>query len=301
MYKYLDRPPQDGDVVERIRTDGNIAKVGTIGIVGEPEPGHNLQIAASKDYWRVIATAPASQAKPGDTVISLIDFLDCCRSIGSIHKVDRVSNDGFIHYVSSSGYVTYSNKLKEFLLLLKADEPILNINNPTTIEEWDARFNAGLPVWYKTPAIDNIISICSMEPSKYNFSFKVLFSTSVPSCNDIVEANQQPIYKEQPMTKSLQELLTQILGAAKPTTDYDMRPQIMVVAYSEDGTEVATATADSLKSVQEHLQANKSLWGCKLVCYKMTAEMQTNVPVAVTHFDDKPVKVKPAKAAKATE
>lgn len=315
MYKYLDRPPVIGDVVQYINSNirTTVKTLNALYIVKSVDTPNkcvyficddNLEHRSMFASIKVIATAPASQAKPNDTVISLTD-LSYWRSVGSTHKVNRITDGGgFMYVVGSDGINASSENLNEFLLLLKADEPTLNIDNPTTIEEWDARFEAGLPVYYTVQYDINSKEHyqCKDLPSLYAGIYpidgaNIDFFTSDPSCNDTVEANQQPIQtqKEQPMTPTLQQLLTQLFGAAKPQTDYDMKPNFMVVAYSADGTEVATATADSLESVQQHLQANKSLWDCKLVCYKMTAEMQTNVPVAVTHFDDKPAKIKPAK------
>ena len=80
---------------------------------------------------------------------------------------------------------------------------------------------------------------------------------------------------------SLQQLLCQIFGAEKPTTDYDNRKQLMVVIYSIDGKMVATATADSTEQVAAEVKRNPTLWGCKVLTYKLSKEIFVDVPVSI--------------------
>ena len=80
---------------------------------------------------------------------------------------------------------------------------------------------------------------------------------------------------------SLQQLLCQIFGAEKPTTDYDNRKQLMVVIYSLDGKMVATATADSVDQVAAEVKRNPTLWGCKVLTYKLNKEIFVDVPISI--------------------
>lgn len=80
---------------------------------------------------------------------------------------------------------------------------------------------------------------------------------------------------------SLQQLLCQIFGAEKPTTDYDNRKQLMVIVYSLDGKMVATATADSVDQVTTEVKRNPTLWGCKVLTYKLSKEIFVDVPVSI--------------------
>lgn len=163
------------------------------------------------------------------------------------------------------------------------------------IDWWDTRFNAGLPVWYvldvtpiqatRIPSSYTSTDKFFTEPMRYiAFGNYYIPWNDSNSCQDNIEANQ-PIQKEQPM--NLQQILITLFGAAKPQTDYEAKPTVIVVAYNAEGTEVATATADSISDVETKLQANKDLWGCKLVCYQAAAEMQTQVPITVTKLSDK--------------
>lgn len=86
---------------------------------------------------------------------------------------------------------------------------------------------------------------------------------------------QQP--KEIP-TMKLQDLINQIFG----TTDYESKPNLLVVVYNAEGDEIATATADSIEDVTAKVQSNPKLWGCKLVTYKLHKEVTTEVPVTIT-------------------
>ena len=79
----------------------------------------------------------------------------------------------------------------------------------------------------------------------------------------------------------LQQLLLSIFGAEKPTTDYDKRPQLLVVVYSLDGKKVATTTANSVEQVASEVNRNPQLWGCKVLTYKLNKELFVDVPVSI--------------------
>ena len=79
----------------------------------------------------------------------------------------------------------------------------------------------------------------------------------------------------------LQQILSQIFGAEKPTTDYDKRPQLLVVVYSLDGKKVATTTANSVEQVASEVKRNPQLWGCKVLTYKLNKELFVDVPVSI--------------------
>ena len=158
------------------------------------------------------------------------------------------------------------------------------------IDWWDARFNAGLPIWYvfdgapiqATRLPSSYISIDKffMKPMRYiafgNYYVPWVESTS---CQDTVEANQLT-QKEKTMT--IQQLLTQLFGAEKPTTDYDRRSSYIVVAYNRDGSQIATAIAETVASVESTIARTPELWGCKILTYKLDKELYVDVPVTIT-------------------
>ena len=87
----------------------------------------------------------------------------------------------------------------------------------------------------------------------------------------------QPTIKEQPM--KLQQLLDTIFGVS----DYEAKPKFIVTVFNND-KEVGTTTAESIEEIQQTIQSDTRLWGCKLVAHKIHSELQTQVPVAITKF-----------------
>ena len=81
------------------------------------------------------------------------------------------------------------------------------------------------------------------------------------------------------MTSSIQQLLTALFGAEKPTTDYDRRPAFLVVAYDRDGSQIGTATADSVDAVKEKVANTPELWGYKVLTYSLDQEVTVKAPV----------------------
>lgn len=114
-----------------------------------------------------------------------------------------------------------------------------------------------------------------------------LTNTGIPHtqnpCYEVQLVAERPIefqQKENSMN-DLQQILSQIFGAEKPTTDYDKRPQLLVVVYSLDGKKVATTTANSVEQVASEVKRNPQLWGCKVLTYKLNKELFVDVPVSI--------------------
>ena len=91
------------------------------------------------------------------------------------------------------------------------------------------------------------------------------------------DCSSQSTTKEHPM--KLQQLLDTIFGVS----DYEAKPKFIVTVFNND-KEVATTTAESVEEIQQTIQSDTRLWGCKLVAYKIHSELQTQVPVAITKF-----------------
>lgn len=159
------------------------------------------------------------------------------------------------------------------------------------IDWWQARYRAGLPV-YATDIFG--VFLCKTTPPK-EWASNTIFSMT-----DLSLAQQAPtipesaisfaLYpsgapskptqttiKEQPM--KLQQLLDTIFGVS----DYEAKPKFIVTVFNND-KEVATTTAESVEEIQQTIQSDTRLWGCKLVAYKIHSELQTQVPVAITKF-----------------
>ena len=125
-----------------------------------------------------------------------------------------------------------------------------SINNPITIDDWQQRFEAGLPV-YAIYMDTTIIRRCNTVPpkqwgEKYTFSMTYLsplqkvamskedielFKQQVPLstlhlglCNEIslgttTDCSLQPTIKEQSMNKTTLKLLLELLGASEEVKD----------------------------------------------------------------------------------
>lgn len=114
-----------------------------------------------------------------------------------------------------------------------------------------------------------------------------LVSRALDESTQVESTNQQ--IKEKPMT--IQQLLQTLFGAEKPTTDYDKRPAIIVVAYNRDGSQMGQAIADNIDQVKSKVADTPELWGCKVLTYTLDQEVSVEVPV-------KAIKAKVAKSAK---
>lgn len=89
--------------------------------------------------------------------------------------------------------------------------------------------------------------------------------------------------KEQKPMKKLQDILNQIFGI----TDYEQKPNYLVVVYSADGAEIAQTIATNIEEVESKFKTTPSLIGCTAVCYKATTEITTEIPVVTTKLKDK--------------
>ena len=80
---------------------------------------------------------------------------------------------------------------------------------------------------------------------------------------------------------TIQQILTKLFGAAMPT-DYELRPKYLVAAYNRDESEMGQATSDSIESITNKVKSTPELWGCKILCYKLSKEVSVDVPVVVS-------------------
>ena len=157
---------------------------------------------------------------------------------------------------------------------------------------WQARYEAGLPVYVKDGSGD--VYECKLTTPRSwgkDCTFGMTDPLLVQQVPTIPESAisfalypsgapskpTQTTIKEQPM--KLQQLLDTIFGVS----DYEAKPKFIVTVFNND-KEVATTTAESVEEIQQTIQSDTRLWGCKLVAYKIHSELQTQVPVAITKF-----------------
>ncbi len=357
MYKYLPiKQAKVGDVVEALDDTDNTTK-GKLYVILPGSKNHAIGhfindsnkpsdgINPYKDYWKLLATKPGSQAKVGDTVFCIKGTRGDCK-YGNLFVVDNIHGDylgpapGTL-FSGGTSQPNWSWASEYFVVLCKEEEkPIIRRNL--------AFYKQSGEPWTKKD-YENICTYCNVKPyheyrcTKANYTYifdsgtgydtpyeswsnindgkqkthvnfknckqvayediftekqiltnpcKELFpngcaetipDTFYESLNDIptrTKLNLNQTQKEKSMN-SLQQLLCQIFGAEKPTTDYDNRKQLMVVIYSLDGKMVATATADSVEQVAAEVKRNPTLWGCKVLTYKLSKEIFVDVPVSI--------------------
>lgn len=169
------------------------------------------------------------------------------------------------------------------------------------IDWWQARFEAGLPVfvndlhgthlcvgmgpktWKQEEATVTFNMTDHLLTQKTPLSkedielFKYANEWKQVSLGSTTEWRLLQTIKEQPM--KLQQLLDAIFGVS----DYEAKPKFIVTVFNND-KEVGTTTAESVEEIQQTIQSDTRLWGCKLVAYKIHSELQTQVPVAITKF-----------------
>lgn len=181
------------------------------------------------------------------------------------------------------------------------------------IDWWQQRFEAGLPV-YVSDQYGNINKCSRVAPKNWdkNYTFSMinpsraqkvpmskeeieLFKQQVPLstlhlglCNEIplgatadCSLPYPIIQKEKPM--QFQDFINSLF-TEEIKTDYEKKPNFLVTIYNSEGTEIAVATATSVKSVEDILQSSPKLWGSKAVMYSIDSEVQVSVPVITTKF-----------------
>ena len=270
MYEYLPiEQAKVGDIVEAIDSENNVtagklyvilpgSKNNSIGHfindLGKPSDGINL----CKYYWKLLATKPGNHSKVGDTVFCIKDTTRSCKQgkFFIVHDIDE-------NYLSPPPGILFNGLIsqegwawsKKYFVVLCKKEQIFT-------SQCKEIFLNGCPE-----------TIPDFNSTKYKEDQAFLASL------DYTEKINQT-QKENSMN-SLQQLLCQIFGAEKPTTDYDNRKHLMVIVYSLDGKMVATATADSVEQVASEVKRSPQLWGCKVLTYKLNKELFVDVPVSI--------------------
>ncbi len=160
------------------------------------------------------------------------------------------------------------------------------------IDWWQARYEEELPVYVRDGS-GPVYQCIALPPKDWSkcCTFGMTYSSLLQQAPTIPKSAisfalypsgapsdlTQTTTKEQPM--KLQQLLDVIFGVS----DYEAKPKFIVTVFNND-KEVGTTTAESVEEIQQTIQSDTRLWGCKLVAYKIHSELQTQVPVAITKF-----------------
>ena len=160
------------------------------------------------------------------------------------------------------------------------------------IDWWQARFEAGLPVYVKDGSGD--VYKCNLTTPK-SWDKDCTFSMTDPSLAQqaptipksaisfALYPSGAPSEPTQTTTKEQSMKLQQLLDTIFGVSDYEAKPKFIVTVFNND-KEVGTTTAESIEEIQQTIQSDTRLWGCKLVAYKIHSELQTQVSVAITKF-----------------
>lgn len=361
MYKYLDRPPQIGDVVQWIQnTDGTYFTKYKLYIVEslhtDEKENHPIVIRdnGTRDWahtsnFKIVKTKLKTKLQVGDTVFCTDLKLDGTDwEIGCTYTISNINLNSDIQQAKAS--TSSWNSCDSFVVLCKAtkqtknpfkvgdivrsisddnpiDRPKGNIYTVKKIQDSDVYYKDRYATHYskfelvseKKPdtlikvgshwersytsesgKAGEIIQVTSVSPNMVKWcnnnclvSHTYFFNNfhprpdlDNPSTQETIQQSK-PQEKEKPMT--IQQLLQTLFGAEKPTTDYDKRPAILVVAYNRDGSQMGQAIADNIDDVKAKVADTPELWGCKVLTYTLDQEVSVDVPV-------KTAKAKVAKA-----
>ena len=197
---------------------------------------------------------------------------------GEIIQITGVSPN-MVKWCNNNCSVSHTYFLNNF-------HPRPDLDNPKVLHQyWKDLYDQGIEIewtnttypgkhWYSMHetmfSTTNILAMFNAPHIRYRIK---------PSIQETIQQSK-PQEKEKSMT--IQQLLQSIFGAEKPTTDYDRRPAILVVAYNRDGSQIGTAVADTLDDVKSKVADTPELWGCKVLTYTLDQEVSVDVPVKAT-------------------
>lgn len=217
--------------------------------------------------------------KVGDRVRCIAYVASNCK-VGDEFTVVHVDNNDYVYYE-----YRYAAHYKHFELVSSATSES-NLRH----QEWKDLYDKGVKLECKykyDPKWHPDSSWCA-NGHTLGFNHPDIQYRISPDIQKTVESTNQP-QKEQQMT--IQQLLQTVFGAEKPTTDYDKRPAILVVAYNRDGSQMGQAIADNIDDVKAKVADTPELWGCKVLTYVLDQEVSVEVPVKATRAKvAKPIK-----------
>lgn len=229
---------------------------------------------------------PMNPFKVGDKIRSISNDNPKDRPKGNIYTVSRIYGTD-VYY--KAGCATHYSKFE----LVSRAEPDTSVKVGSHWERsYTSEYGKAGEIIQVTGVSPNMIKWCnnnfSVSHTYFFNNFHPRPDLDTPSTQETAQQSK-PQEKEQQMT--IQQLLQSLFGAEKPTTDYDRRPAILVVAYNRDGSQIGTAVANTLDDVKTKVADTPELWGCKVLTYTLDQEVSVDVPVKTTK----------AKVAKAKE
>lgn len=256
---------------------------------GENNSYHAWEVQNKPNFTNCLQVAyedvfpKAELEKPAIKVGSHWERIDSCRDgrKGEIIQVNKYTNYSYVIFKNNTSYLKKEVFLQKF-------KPRFDLDKPQLLhQKWKDLYDQGVELEWKwdyegTGYYKPIHNIAD------NFNRKGIQYRIKPSVQETVEQTK-PQEKETKM--NLQQLLETLFGAQRPTTDYDRRPAIIVVAYNRDGSEMGQAIANDINEVKAKIADTPELWGCKVLTYALDQEVSVKVPV-------KAYKAETAKSAK---
>lgn len=313
MYEYLDRKPEAGDIVECqtdvvtsfTKSNLYICKEVANHLLVELDDKNSTGNGAHPKHFKVVKTLPGDAAKVDDTCILINNNFstDSDRpKLGIIFKVTEILKDKDNSIIVLPDIYSQNQDFEwaidaDCVRVLCLAETKPKAYYKRSGEPWTPIELQTIPtIWHPQIKLDNTAYKWlypttsgrheyylweSQRPARYPQEYTLVAFEDEFNISSLGAQSEptQSIIKES--TMNFQELINSIFQD-KIQTDYDKKPDYLVVIYNNEGTEIAQATAGSIQSVEDKIQATPKLWGAKAVCYKIDTEVQTQVPVTST-------------------
>ena len=310
----IDAELKTGDIVYRHTSkDKDIFPVGQIGII-DVDTKYKLFQDPSKDFWVKIKTKEI--AEPGDEIIMLNNDAtyaglpsDMRPKKGDRFTVTSILKNGIIRYKLFHNGEEYGIKPHKVAVLSKIEIPDFNedllFNHETRIhcdtyekavklltwlhlknKTWcnggsylkDSHFDNERIYYFPYAGRRGLIDSLTEKEHIISYEDAIVYSTqNNKTQNTESDSGIKTQTKEIKMTK-LQDLINQIFGG----TDYDQKPNYLVIVYAPDGSQHAHGSANSVEEIEQKMKSDYRLIGHTTVAYKISREFTTEIPVVST-------------------
>ena len=310
----IDAELKTGDIVYRHTSkDKDIFPIGQIGIV-DVNINSNLFPAPNKEFWVKIKTK--NIAEPGDEIIMLNDVnygsmpSDIKPKKGDRFTVISVLKDGTTRYQLFHNGREYCVKPHDVAVLSKVEIPDFNedllFNHETKVHCDTYEKAVKLLTWlhlknktwwhggsylYKT-IWNKYKHNTYYYPKEGAFGDKrkslmtiitpyedaIMYLTQDNKTQNTESDSEIKTKKKEIKMPKLQDLINQIFGG----TDYDQKPNYLVIVYAPDGSQHAHGSANSVEEIEQKMKSDYRLIGHTTVAYKISREFTTEIPVIST-------------------
>ena len=309
----IDAELKTGDIVYRHTSkDKDIFPIGQIGIV-DVDTKYNLFPTPNKDFWVKIKTKNTTE--PGDEIIMLNDVnYGSISSDMKLKKGDRftvisVLEDRITRYVLFHNGTEYYVKPHDVAVLSKVEIPDFNeyllFNNETKIhcdtykkavklltwlhlknKTWchggsylkDSHFDNERTYYFPYAGTRGHINYLTEKEHIISYEDAIIYSTQDNKTQDTESDSEIKTQTKEIKMPKLQDLINQIFGG----TDYDQKPNYLVIVYAPDGSQHAYGSANSVEEIEQKMKSDYRLIGHTTVAYKISREFTTEIPVVST-------------------